>query len=86
MKQIIFLTSFIIACLNLAAQNARKDATGNYVAIQTLKDSTAGKPSGQTYTDSQGIVYPVMISKNGKLFVVRISKIGTQYKYYLKLD
>jgi hypothetical protein len=87
MKQLIFLTSFIIACLNLSAQNARKDASGNYVAVTSVKDSVTGKPTGKTFTTSKGEVFPVYESKNGKLYVIRVSKnTGKEYKQYLKLD
>jgi hypothetical protein len=87
MKQLIFLTSFIIACLNLSAQNARKDASGNYVAVQSVSDSTKANKTGSTYTDSKGNVFPVYISKNQKLFIIRVSsKTGKPYNYYLKID
>ena len=80
---------FIALCLflgSLQASNAQKvtvDAKGNYVAV---KDTAAtGKATGKTFTDTKGNVYPVLESKNGKLYVIRTSKTGNQYKQYLKL-
>jgi hypothetical protein len=68
------------------AQNAKKDASGNYVAISKIKDTTY-TPTGKTYTDSKGVVYPVLITATGKVFVVRISKkTGKTYKQYLKVN
>ena len=81
---IVFTLVAIFSMLSGNAQNVKQDANGNYSAIGRVKDSTSAKPTGQTYTDSKGNTYPVMISKNGKLFVVRISKTGNRYNYYLK--
>lgn len=86
MKQLLLFAGFIIASFTLHSQTVRKDANGNYVAVKSLADSSSAKSTGQTYTDSKGNVYPVMISKNGKLFVVRTSKSGTRYNSYLKLE
>ena len=65
------------------AQNVKQDKNGNYYAVKMAKDSTA-KQTGKTFTDAAGKTYPVMVSKNGKLFVIRISKAGNKYNYYLK--
>jgi hypothetical protein len=87
MKQLLFLSLFIIGCLNLPAQNARKDANGNYIAITNVRDSSGGKPTGKTFTTAKGEVFPVYESKTGKLYVTRVSKnTGKEYKQYLKLD
>ena len=69
-----------------SAQTVKVDAQGNYVAVKATRDSTSAKQTGKTYTDSKGIVYPVYVSKNGKLFVRRISAKGNAYNYYLKLN
>ncbi len=59
------------------AQNVRKDAQGNYIAIsQKATDSSNAKLTNVTYTDSKGIVYKVYQSEKGKLFVRKISKNG----------
>jgi Na+-transporting methylmalonyl-CoA/oxaloacetate decarboxylase beta subunit len=65
--------------------NVKTDINDNYIAIKT-KDSSINKPTGKTYTDSKGEVYPVYITANNKLYVIRTSKkTGNQYKQYLKL-
>lgn len=84
MKKLIIAAFVCIAALSASGQNVKQDAQGNYHAI---KDSTAasGKPTGKTYTDAKGIVYPVFVTDKGKLFVLRTSNTtGKQYRYYLK--
>lgn len=84
---IVFIVSITLMVLAIGAnaQNVKQDANGNYVAVKAT-DSTGAKPTGKTYTDAKGNTYPVMISKNGKLFVVRTSKTGKKYNQYLKVD
>ncbi len=66
--------------------NVTQDKNGNYTQI-SRKDSTgktSAKLTKQTFTDAKGIIFPVMESKNGKLFVIKTSaKTGKQYNYYL---
>jgi hypothetical protein len=87
MKKLILITASILAFTLGYSQTVRKDASGNYVAVVSVRDSTSAKNTGQTYTDAKGNVFPVMISKAGKLFVVRIStKTGAKYNQYLKVN
>ena len=79
-----FVLVAIFSALSGNAQNVKQDSNGNYSAIGRVKDSTSATNSGKLYTDAKGNVYPVMISKNGKLFIVRISRSGLRYNYYLK--
>lgn len=91
MKQLSIIGFFLSLLLmglviGANAQTVRQDANGNYIAV-SKSDSTSAKPTGKTYTDPKGNIYPVMISKNGKLFIIRVSKnTGKSYNYYLKLD
>ena len=80
----VFTAIAIFAVLAGSAQNVKVTQAGNYVALTTVKDSTSAKQTDQTFTDTKGNVYPVMVSKNGKLFVIRTSKTGNKYNYYLK--
>lgn len=80
-----------IGLLNVAlsaAQGVKQDANGNYVAVKSERVVKRAVPTaistGKTFTDLKGNVYPVMRSKNGKLFVVRTSKSGKNYNQYLK--
>ena len=86
MKKLSIILALFIASFYVNGQNVKQDASGNYIAVKTPKDSTSAKATGKTYTDTKGNVYPVMISKNGKLFIVRISKTGNKYNQYLKLN
>lgn len=84
MKQFIITLMCAALCLGAYTQTVTQDKNGNYVATKAAKDST-GTATGKTYTDTKGNVFPVMISKNGKLYVMRISKKGIKYNQYLKL-
>lgn len=85
MKKAILIFALLLGASTMNAQNAKPTATGNYVAFRAI-DTTASKPTGKTFTDAKGVVFPVFISKNGKLFINKISKAGNAYKMYLKLD
>ncbi len=86
MKRVFLILSLTIAGLACHAQNAKQDASGNYVAVSKAKDTTY-TPTGKTYTDSKGVVYPVLITATGKVFVMRTSKkTGKTYKQYLKVN
>ena len=87
MKKLIILSALFLASFSLKAQTVQKTPEGNYIAVKATRDSagTSAKPTGKTFTTSKGEVYPVMLSKNGKLFVIRTSKAtGRNYNQYLK--
>ena len=89
LNKIAFLICLFIMGLVIAgnAQTVKQDAKGNYVAVKSTSDTAATyKPTGKTFTTTKGDIYPVYVSKNGKLFVIRTSKTGNQYKQYLKVD
>lgn len=87
MKKLLLILTLIAACLTTYSQNTVKNKDGNYSAIKTTTTGTTGaKPTGKTYTDSKGVIYPVLISKNGKLFIIRTSKAGNKYNFYLQVD
>ena len=84
MKRIIITAALLIAAFTIQAQNARKDATGNYTAINHAKEP--GKATGKTFTDTKGTVYPLFESAKGKLYYMKTSKAGNVYKAYLKTE
>ena len=86
MKKLIVIIGILSLNFGLNAQTVQKTKDGNYIAVVASKMAEKPKDTGKTYTDSKGNVYPVFISKGGKLFVVRISKAGKEYKQYLKVD
>lgn len=86
MKHLILISILFFSALAGHSQTTiKQDAQGNYVAIRDTTKATGATPTGKTYTDTKGNTFPVMISKSGKLFVVRTSKTGNQYNQYLKL-
>lgn len=81
---LVLLITTITSCHSQTT--VKKDANGNYTAIRSSRsDSTVAKPTGKTYTDTKGNVYPVYISINNKLYIIRTSRTGNKYKQYLKL-
>lgn len=84
--KLFFIAMMVLAMFaNSFAQNAKVDAKGNYVYVKPPIDTT-GTPTGKTFTDSKGNVYPVLLSKTGSLFVVRTSAKGSRYKFYLRTE
>ena len=81
MKKLILIFAIIFAH-NCQAQTIVKDANGNYQQVQKAKEEPI--KTGNFYTDSKGIKYPIYKSARGKLFVIKTSKnTGNQYKIYL---
>ena len=81
MKKLIFIFAIIFAQY-CQAQTIVKDANGNYQQVQKAKEEPI--KTGNFYTDSKGIKYPIYKSARGKLFVIKTSKnTGNQYKIYL---
>jgi len=82
-----FLLTFallVFVSISLNAQSIKQDAAGNYYQDST-KTKTAAKATSKTFTDKKGVKYPVMISKNGKLFYVKTAvKSGNTYNVYIK--
>ena len=83
-----FLLTFallVFVSISLNAQSIKQDAAGNYYQDSTKTAKTSAKPTGKTFTDKKGVKYPVMISKNGKLFYVKTAvKSGNTYSVYIK--
>lgn len=87
MKKIFIIFSICAASLSAHSQNARIDASGNYVAVHKQDTTGTGTPTHKTFTDTKGNTFPVFVTKNGKLYYMRVSsKTGKQYKQYLKLE
>jgi hypothetical protein len=86
MKKLILTIAIALTSLITVAQpKSTKDAQGNYLQVKSDHESTPAKITGKTFTTSKGEVFPVMESKNGKLFIVRTAKVsGKQYKQYLQ--
>jgi len=71
----------------LDAQTAvKKDSTGNYVTVTSVKTKAPDKKTGKTLT-IKGVKYPVYEGSKGGLYIIRTSKkSGKEYKQYLKVE
>lgn len=93
MKNLIFKL-LLIACVYLfsikpthAQTVVKLNANGNYEAVKTERKQSEAKPTGKTFTDQRGKVYPVYVSAKGKLFCIKTSqKTGQTYNYYLQTE
>lgn len=86
MKTLISML-LLFLCLNVVGQkNITIDKNGNYVSASVTKSETTSKATGKFFIDSKGIKYPVYVSSNNKLFYYKVSKSGTTYKTYLKIN
>lgn len=78
---------FLLLCCSPAfSQNTvKKDSTGIYVTAPKGFDDVvgAGIATKEKYRDSSGHVHTVYMSATGKLYVVRMSKKGNWYRFYL---
>lgn len=61
----------------------RKGNTFEQISSKQKKFAGAIKTK-YTYKDANGVIYPIYISRNNKVFVIKINKKGKQYPYYLK--
>lgn len=86
MKKILSIIAVaLLFSLTAAAQNAKMDSKGNFVAISTQKTSKDSTATGKTFTDRDGKIYPVFSGKKGSFFVPKVSaKSGRYYRMYLK--
>ena len=66
------------------AQDVKREGN-TFVQVQSDKVSLKNDTKTQyTYKDKDGKEYPIYLSKNGKAFIVRVSKkSGKEYKQYL---
>jgi len=84
-KQILFATLLLMGCSAVAQTKVIQDAKGNYQAVSRDTAKPVNKPTGKTYTDKDGQVYPVYISTRGKLYYLRTSQSGRVYKSYINI-
>ena len=82
MKKVLIL--ILLACSAGFGQGIKKGKDGNYYADTTKMAAQTAKATGKFFFDSKGNKWPVFESKNGKLFALRTSKNGKEYKQYLK--
>lgn len=51
--------------------------------FQVVTDSITTKKTDFIYIDKKYVEYPIYISKNGRAFIIKTSKNGNNYNYYL---
>lgn len=85
-RMLLLLLVMITLSIGAYAQNAIVTGDGNYTSVSNSR-SKIPVPTGKTFTDvDKGIVYPMYITKKGKLFIIKVNKkTGKPYKSYLKL-
>lgn len=84
-KTLIALTILFAGITSHAQTKVKQDEKGNFIQVRE-KVTAKDKETGQTYTDSKGQEFKVYKSINDKLYIVRVSKAGNEYKQYLKVD
>lgn len=85
-KTLIALTILFAGITSHAQTKVKVDDKGNLIQVSNVREKTPDKPTGQTYTDSKGQEFKVYKSINDKLYIVRTSKSGNEYRQYLKID
>lgn len=83
MKTLILIVLLALSFWATGQTKVKEDAQGNYTAITATKTGSNTTETGKVFIDKKGIKYPVLLSKNGKLFYVRTSKSGNKYNVYL---
>lgn len=85
MKNTILSVAFLLAAAaTTQAQNVRLE--GNVYKAVRKSDTATVKPTGRYYIDKAGSMWPVFKTQAGKLYALRTSKAGKEYKYYIKPD
>jgi uncharacterized protein YxeA len=85
MKRLLTLVALVMmAGATIYAQDVKREGN-TFVQVQSdtvsLKNDTKTK---YTYKAKDGREYPIYLSKNGKAFIVRVSKkSGKEYRQYL---
>lgn len=90
-SKIIAIVIFIILSLSLnviGQTRVKVDSKGNYSAVakQSANSTSKAIKTDKTYTDSKGKKYEVWQSVRGKLFIIRTSAKGNEYKQYLSIN
>lgn len=85
MKYIITIIILLIT-ISIYSQKITitKDNKGNL--IEKIDTKSTNQRLNQTYTDKSGKVYPIYKSTRGKLFIIKVSKSGKEYKKYIQTN
>lgn len=82
MKKFILCILLALFCITVNAEVKREGDT--FKVEQSTKASDT--KTKYTWEDKQGNKYPIFITKRGACYVLKTSKTGKEYKYYLPKD
>lgn len=85
MKKLFVMLALVVCAITMSAQTDSLSYTRegtNFTKVQTVQQSSDVKTI-YTYT-IKDTAYPIWITKNGRCYIVRISKNGNEYKQYLE--
>lgn len=80
----ILLALVLMAGVRPAAAQDVKRQGNCFVQQKSSNKASTGTKTKYTFKAKDGKVYPIYLSKNGKAFIIRVSKkTGNEYKQYL---
>lgn len=85
MKKLFVMLALLVCAITMSAQTDSLSYTRegtNFTKVQTVQQSSDVKTI-YTYT-IKDTMYPIWITKNGRCYIVRVSKNGNEYKQYLE--
>lgn len=83
----IFSLAFAaLFALTAGAQNATRDASGNFRAIESKAAAPHDSTTTYTYTDAHGAVLPVYRGRKGGMYVIYHDPIKGTRRHYLKTE
>lgn len=84
MKRLLTLVVLALMVGTIFSQNVKREGN-TFVEVKSDKVSLKNDSlTAMTYKAKDGKEYPIYLSKNGKAFIVRVSKkSGREYKQYL---
>lgn len=80
MKKYFVIAAMLLCGICANAQSVNREGN-NFIQVQTVKQSS-DKETVYTYTIKDN-TYPIYITKNGRCYIIRVSKNGNEYKQYL---
>lgn len=87
MKKFFIMVALVLGTMTAVANDStsvKYEVVDNvYKSVKQSKPKAVGTPTSYFY-EIKGQNYPILLSANGRAYVVRISqKTGNEYKYYL---
>lgn len=83
MKKLLVMVALIcMVGAPIQAQSVKRE--GKVFVQQDTKRTSSATKTDYTFKANDGKVYPIYVSKNGKAYIIRVSKkSGKEYKQYL---